>query len=134
MALELKKKCVIASELVEMCNLLSVELGFSVSESKKIIKRLCSEQALSHLDFLKDLNFENIDIKTDLDSADNERLNLLFSNIGKTDCESMLLLVEAFRQNMLESKKRYEECFKNKSRLYIAFGIFGGFAVTLVLI
>ena len=131
---KLKRRCLISAELVEMCSILTIELGFSVNETGKIIKRLCNEQSLSHLDFLKNINIENIHIETELDPADNERLNLLFGNMGKTDSESMLNLVESFRLNMIESRKRYEECYKNKSRLYIAFGIFGGLAVTLVLI
>ncbi|MDE5995840.1 MAG: hypothetical protein K2G56_02875, partial [Eubacterium sp.] len=105
---KLKRKCVISSELIEMCNLMAIELEFSVNETGKIIKRLCIEPTLSHLDFLKDLSFENIDIKTELDKEDNERINFLFKNIGKTDSASMLSLIEAFKQNMQISRKKYE--------------------------
>ena len=131
---KLKRKCVISSELIEMCNLMAIELEFSVNETAKIIKRLCNEPTLSHLDFLKHLSFENIDIKTELDKEDNERINFLFKNIGKTDSASMLNLIEAFKQNMQISRKKYEDYYKSHSRLYIAFGIFGSLAVTLVLI
>lgn len=133
-AYRLKRKCIVSNELVEMCNLIAIELEFSVNETGKIIKRLCSEPSLSHLDFLNSFDFENIHIKTELDDEDNERLNFLFKNIGKTDISSMLNLIESFKQNMIISKKKYENYYKNHSRLYIAFGIFGSLAVTLVLI
>ena len=133
-AYRLKKKCIVANELVEMCSLMAIELEFSVNESMKIINRLCNEPTLSHLSFLKNFSFENISIKTELDSADNERINFLFKNIGKTDSLSMLNLLEGFKQNMIESRNRYENYYKNHSELYIVFGIFGSRAVTLVLI
>lgn len=133
-ARRLKQRCIVANELIEMCSLISIELEFSVNETGKILKRLCSEPSLSHLNFLSDFDFENIHINTELDDEDNERLNFLFKNIGKTDTASMLNLLESFKQNMLISRKKYEDYYKNHSRLYIAFGIFGSLAVTLVLI
>ena len=123
-----------AKELVDMCALLAIELEFSVNESGKIIRRLSNEPTLSHLSFLKNINLENVDIKTELDSDDNERINFLFQNIGKTDSDSMLNLLKAFKQNMTESRKRYDEYYKNHAKLYVAFGVFGGLALTLVLI
>ena len=77
---------------------------------------------------------ESRHIKTELDKEDNERINFLFKNIGKTDTASMLSLIETFRQNMQLSRNKYEEYYKSHSRLYIAFGVFGSLAVTLVLI
>ena len=117
-----------------MSELISIELQFSARESGRIVKRLCGEPTLSHLDFLKTIDFEKVDIKTELDKEDNERLNFLFENIGKTDAFSMLNLVKAFKQNMEQSKKSYDEYYKNHARLYVMFGIFGGLAVTLALI
>ena len=130
----LKRKCILSNELIEMCNLMAIELEFSVNETGKIIKRLSNEPTLSHLTFLQNISLENIDIKTELDKEDNERINFLFKNIGKTDSASMLSLIEAFKQNMQISRKKYEDYYKSHSRLYIAFGIFGSLAVTLVLI
>ncbi|MDE6659801.1 MAG: hypothetical protein K2K01_06785 [Eubacterium sp.] len=130
----LKRKCILSNELIEMCNLMAIELEFSVNETGKIIKRLSNEPTLSHLTFLQNISLENIDIKTELDKEDNERLNFLFKNIGKTDSSSMLNLIEAFKQNMLVSRKNYEDYYKSHSKLYIAFGMFGSLAVTLVLI
>lgn len=133
-AYRLKRKCLISKELIEMCELMAIELEFSARESGRIVKRLCNEPTLSHLDFLKSIDFENVDIKTELDAEDNDRINFLFENIGKTDTTSMLGLIEGFKQNMELSRKRYDEYYKNHARLYVMFGIFGGFAITLVLI
>lgn len=116
-----------------MCNIISIELGCALSDSVQIIERLKQEKALSALDFLNDFDFEQIDIKTPLDGADNERLNLLLSELGRTDCGTMLSLTEAFRLNMCESKKRYDEYYKTHSRLYIALGFLSGIGISLVL-
>lgn len=133
-AYRLRRKCLISKELIEMSELIAIELQFSAQESGRIIKRLCDEPTLSHLSFLKAIDLENVDIKTELNKEDNERVNFLFENIGKTDISSMLDLVEAFKQNMKQSKKSYDEYYKNRARLYVMFGIFGGLAITLVLI
>ncbi len=117
-----------------MCDMMSIEFSFSANESTKIIKRLSDEPSLSHLVFLKDFNFENIDITTELNSVDNERINNLFKNVGKVDIDSMLELLSSFKMNITESNKNYEEYYKTHSRLYIAFGIFGGLVISLVLI
>lgn len=131
---KLKYRCIISQELIEMCNLMAIEFSFTVTNSTKIIKRLAEEPSLSHLDFLKNFNFENIDIKTELNSSDNERINLLFNKMGKTDALSMLDLIESFKKNMQESRKKYDEYYKSHGRLYIAFGIFGGLVISLVII
>ena len=117
-----------------MCSLMAVEIGFSANETSKIIERLGREPALCHLDFLKDLDFENINIKTELDDEDNESINFLFANLGKSDCATTLELLESFRKNMELSRKKYEDYYKSHAKLYVMFGIFGGLAVTLVLI
>lgn len=117
-----------------MSELMAIELGFSARESGRIVKRLCDEPTLSHLDFLQSIDFENVDIKTELDAQDNESINFLFENIGKIDTTSMLGLLESFKQNMELSRKRYDEYYKNHARLYVMFGIFGGLAITLVLL
>ncbi len=127
---KLKRKCCISSELIERRK----RKNRRARKTGKIIKRLCNEPTLLHLDFLNDLSLENIAIKTELDKEDNDRINFLFKNIGKTDSASMLSLIEAFKQNMQMSRKKYEDYYKSHSRLYIAFGIFGSLAVTLVLI
>lgn len=131
---KLKRKCIVSREIVEMCTLMSVELCFSASDSKRIVSRLSNEPSLSHLDFLNGFDFENIEIKTELDSVDNERLNLLFKNLGKTDSKSMLDLIEAFKSNMRQSVKKYEEYYKSHARLCIAFGVFGGLTLSLVIV
>lgn len=134
LAYKIKRKCIVSRELLEMCDLMSIEFSYSVNESTKIIKRLSNEPTLAHLIFLKDFNFEDISISTELSQIDNARINNLFRNIGKIDVNSMLELLTSFKMNMIESNKIYEEYYKTHSRLYIAFGIFGGLVISLVLI
>ncbi|MGN8612581.1 UNVERIFIED_CONTAM: hypothetical protein LJA04_09265, partial [Campylobacter jejuni] len=76
---------------------MNVELSFSADNSKKIIKKLAADENLSHLSFLKSIDLENINITTVLKSADNERVNSLFKNLGCTDISSMIKIIDSFK-------------------------------------
>ncbi len=133
-AMKLSELCVIASQLIQMADMMAVELSFSADHSRKIIKKLCREESLSRLHFLKDIDLENINIKTGLSAADDEKVNMLFKSLGSTDVASMLKIINSFKESISESRKKYEEYRRSHSRLYIAFGILGGLAVSIVLI
>lgn len=130
----LKEKCSVSSELITMADLMCAELSFSASSTEKIISRLAAEPSLSHLYFLKEIDFENISIKTPLDSSDNEQINLLFKELGKSDVESTVALINSFRESMQLSHKKYEENYRSHYKLCIAFGVLGGLAVTVILV
>lgn len=134
MALKLKNKCVICSELIEMCNLMSIEIGYFSNDTKTLVDNLSKEPSLAHLKFLNDYNPEKICISTELSEAEDEKLNALFRMLGTTDSSSMLDMVDSFRHYMEESKNKYKSYFSSHGRLYIAFGIFGGIAVSIVLV
>ncbi|MCI6245788.1 MAG: stage III sporulation protein AB [Eubacterium sp.] len=131
---KLKEKCSVSSELITMADLMCAELSFSASSTEKIISRLAAEPSLSHLYFLKEIDFENISIKTPLDSSDNEQINLLFKELGKSDVESTVALINSFRESMQLSHKKYEENYRSHYKLCIAFGVLGGLAVTVILV
>lgn len=131
---KLKEKCSVSSELITMADLMCAELSFSASSTEKIISRLAAEPSLSHLYFLKEIDFENISIKTPLDSSDNEQINLLFKELGKSDVESTVALINSFRESMQLSHKKYEEYYRSHYKLCIAFGVLGGLAVTVILV
>lgn len=133
-AMKLSERCAIASQLIQMADMMAVELSFSADNSRKIIKKLCREESLSRLHFLKDIDFENVNIKTGLSAADDEKVNMLFKSLGSTDVASMLKIINSFKESISESRKKYEEYRRSHSRLYIAFGILGGLAVSIVLI
>lgn len=133
-AMKLSERCAIASQLIQMADMMAVELSFSADNSRKIIKKLCREESLSRLHFLKDIDLENINIKTGLSAADDEKVNMLFKSLGSTDVASMLKIINSFKESISESRKKYEEYRRSHSRLYIAFGILGGLAVSIVLI
>lgn len=133
-AMKLSERCRIASQLIQMADMMAVELSFSADNSKKIIRKLCSESSLSQLTFLKEIDLENINIKTGLSTADDEKVNMLFKSLGSTDVASMLKIIDSFKESMSASRQRYEEYRKSHSRLYIAFGILGGLAVSIVLV
>lgn len=131
---KLKEKGSVSSELITMADLMCAELSFSASSTEKIISRLAAEPSLSHLYFLKEIDFENISIKTPLDSSDNEQINLLFKELGKSDVESTVALINSFRESMQLSHKKYEENYRSHYKLCIAFGVLGGLAVTVILV
>lgn len=133
-ALKTKDRCETARQLIQMADMMSVELSFSADNSRKIINRLRKEKSLSKLGFLNDIDLENIDIKTGLDPADDEKVNMLFRNLGSTDVSSMLRIINSFKESISASLKGYTEYSRSHSRLFVAFGILGGLAVSIVLI
>ena len=122
MAQKLKNKYVICCELLEMCNLMSIEIGYYSNDTKSVVNHLSNEPGLSHLKFLKTYNPENINIKTELTDSENEKINALFKILGTTDSDSMLDVINSFSKSIEESKEKYLGSFKSHSRLYIAFG------------
>lgn len=134
MAQKLKNKYIICCELLEMCNLMSLEIGYYSNDTKSVISNLSNEPALSHLSFLKTYNPENISIKTDLSESENEKINALFRILGTTDSDSMLDVINSFSKSIEESKEKYLSNFKSRSRLCIAFGVLGGMAVSILLV
>jgi len=134
MAQRLKNRYLLCSELIEMCNLIKIEIGYFSNDTGKIIKNLSEEPSLSRLKFLKTLDLENIHIKTELNETENEKINSLFKMLGSADSISTIEMVDSFKASIEESRRRYLNYSKSHSRLYIAFGIFGGIAVSIVLI
>ena len=131
---KIKEKCLISSELISMADLMSAELSFSADSTKRIVARLASEPSLSHLTFLRELDFENINISTPLNASDNEMINLLFKELGKSDVFSTIALIGSFREGMQISNKKYEEYYASHYKLCIAFGVLGGLAVSVILV
>lgn len=133
-AYKTKERCETARQLIQMADMMAVELSFSADNSRKIINRLGKETSLSRLGFLNDIDLENIDIKTDLDPQDDEKVNMLFKSLGSTDVQSMLKIINSFKESISVSLSRYSDYSKSHSRLFVAFGILGGLAVSIVLI
>lgn len=134
MVQKLRIKYQVCCELIQMCNLMSVEIGYFSNETKLVVNNLSKEPALSHLKFLKSFDPENVNIKTELSALENEKINALFRMLGTTDSYSMLDMISSFCRFMEESKDKYYSDFKSHSRLYIAFGVFGGMAVSILLV
>lgn len=133
-ALKTRERCETARQLLQMADMMAVELSFSADNSRKIINRLKKEKSLSRLTFLNDINMENIDIKTGLNPADDEKVNMLFKSLGSTDVRSMLKIINSFKESISASLSGYTDYSRSHSRLFAAFGILGGLAVSIVLI
>ena len=113
---------------------MAVELSFSSDNSRKIVNRLRKEQSLSRLTFLNDIDFENINIKTGLNPSDDEKVNMLFKSLGSTDVQSMLKIINTFKESISASLCGYTDYSKSHSRLFTAFGVLGGLAVSIMLL
>lgn len=133
-AYKTKDRCETAMQLIRMADMMAVELSFSADNSRKIINRLRKEKSLSRLSFLNDIDLENIDIKTGLEPGDDEKVNMLFKSLGSTDVQSMLKIIDSFKESISASLEGYKEYSNSHSRLFMAFGILGGLAVSIVLI
>lgn len=133
-AYKTEERCETVRQLILMAEMMAVELSFSADNSRKIIDKLKKERSLSKLAFLNSIDLENIDIKTGLDPADDEKVNMLFKNFGSTDVQSMLKLIDSFKESMSLRLSAYTDYKRSHSRLYVAFGVLGGIAVSIVLI
>lgn len=129
-----KERCETARQLIQMADMMAVELSFSADNSFKIIKTLKKEKSLSRLAFLNDIDLENIDIKTGLSPADDEKVNSLFKSLGSTDVKSMLKIIDSFKESISASLSGYCDYSRSHSRLFLAFGILGGLAVSIMLV
>ncbi len=133
-AFKTKERCETARQLIRMADRIAVELSFSADNSFKIISKLRKDKTLSNLEFLNEIDLENVNIKTGLNPSDDEKVNSLFRSLGSTDVKSMIKILDSFKESISASLSGYCDYSRSHSRLYFAFGILGGLAVSIMLI
>lgn len=133
MAYKLRIKYLISCELIQMCNLMKIELGYYINSTELIIKNLAVNSSLSHLIFLKNIDLNCINIDCGLGEFENQKLNALFNVLGNTDADSVIDVIDSVEIAFEDSKNKYYEYYVSHSKLYAAVGVFCGLAVSIIL-
>lgn len=130
-----KKRISICTQLIGFCDLLSMDLSYTVNPIHKIIAKTVNNDRYKNLDFLtQDCVKQKSGIVSPLSADENEEIAQFLYSLGKSDIKSQLLLIEAFREYISHSLSLYREKYKKDSKLFVTFGFFGGVIVSLLLI
>lgn len=130
-----KKRISICNQLIGFCDLLSMDLSYTVNPINKIITKIINNDRYKNLDFItQDCVKQKSVISSPLSAAENEEISQFLYSLGKSDIKSQLLLIEAFREYVSHSRCVYREKHKKDSKLFVTFGFFSGVVVSLLLI
>ena len=131
MSYNLKRKVRICRDLLSLCDILIIDVSFR----KNSLIELLDKNRFSNLGFI---NSNMIKTREKVISPLNENENSLISDflfsLGKSDANSQLVLIEGFKENIEIIKRKYENSYAEKARLYLAFGFFSGLAASLVIL
>lgn len=130
-----KKRISICTQLLSFCDLLSMNLSYTVNPINKIICKTVNDERYKNLDFItQDCIKEKSKILSPLSFAENEEISQFLYSLGKSDIKSQLILIDSFREYINHSLLIYREKHKKNSKLFITFGFFGGVVISLLLI
>lgn len=132
---KLKKKVTVCSQLSVMCDMLCLDLGFTVTPVTQLINRILLDERLDSLNFISAENVKsNRPVKSCLSNSENIELSKFLYSLGKSDVKSQIKLINGFKEYIKERESEYNFQLKKNSKLYISFGFFGGLVISLVLI
>ena len=131
MSRNLKKRVTVCKELIGLCDILSID----ISQRNNSLTKLLGDGRFQSLDFLNsEMLKQRMKINSPLSAEDNELVSDFIYSLGKSDSNSQLKLIETFRKSIEQSKRKYEVDYSENSRLYLAFGLFGGVVFSLIII
>lgn len=125
----------VCGELIFLCELIIVDLSYKVTPATALITNLLNDDRMKHLDFIKtDAVIDKSKIESVLCDKDNREISDFLYSFGKSDRENQIKLVNAFKNYITESEKKYKDVYSRNSNLYKAFGFFGGVAIAVILL
>ena len=120
----------VCDELIFLCELINVDLSYKMTPATVLIDALLKDERLKHLGFINSAALVN----SLLCNKDNKEISEFLYSFGKSDRENQIKLVNAFKNYITESEKKYKEVYNRDSKLYRAFGFFGGVAIAVILL
>lgn len=134
LGLDLRKKCVICSQLLIMCELMRSHLSYKLSNTDDLIEMLKNEDRLNDLKFLQSYDLEKRnEIETPLKPAENAEITSLFRRLGTTDLENQTRMIEGFISYITLQRDYYNQEYEKRRKLYAAFGLSGGLLIAIML-
>ncbi len=128
-----KDRLIISRELLHLCDMIIIDLGFSVTPATKLLQKLLSDSSLRHLSFITEENIKKrLPVCSVLSASENEQISEFVYMLGKSDVKAQTKLVLSFKEYMKKTEEKYSEKYKKESKLYITFGFFSGVLVSLI--
>ena len=125
----------VCDELIFLCELINVDLSYKMTPATVLIDALLKDERLKHLGFINSSALVNkLTVNSLLCNKDNKEISEFLYSFGKSDRENQIKLVNAFKNYITESEKKYKEVYNRDSKLYRAFGFFGGVAIAVILL
>ena len=126
MSYSLREKELICRELVNLCDVISIDISYR----KNSVMTLINDCAFKRLSFITpECITDRNALSSPLSSEENRELSGFLYSLGKSDMKSQLLLVSGFKEYISLRGERYAGLCDKNSKLYIALGLFAG-AVT----
>ncbi len=127
----IKRKINICCDLVALTNYILPEIKLKQTS----VSDLFASPEFEKLDFAgQDMLLSEQSAKTSLSDDENKIIGGFFYSLGKYDVENQIKQIEAFREYMTESQRKYEEMYKSKAKIYLSLSFSFGIIVTLALI
>jgi stage III sporulation protein AB len=132
---DLKQKILVCRQLSVMCDLLLIDLGYTVTPIYQLLDKVLNDERLNKLNFI---SFDNVkkykNVESCLAYSDNQELSNFLYSLGKSDVKSQINLITGFKEYINIREADYNTQYSKNSKLYLSFGFFGGVVISLVLI
>lgn len=125
-----------------MCELIEIEMQFNLTDITSIFKKMTTMADFKSLSFIQKMDKGEpfyaafcaaLDGCTSyIDHSDRASLKQMAAFLGSTDVQTQLSFLNAYKASMQKRLSHYEAEEKRLSKLYVAFGFFGGCAAVLV--
>lgn len=131
MSRKLKEKVIICSELLRLCDILSIDI---LNKNNSLIT-LLEDRRFKSLCFINsDMLKNEREVNSPLRREDNKLISDFVYSLGKSDSQSQLKLISSFRESIKLSREKYQADYSKNSRLYPAFGAFAGIVFSLIVL
>ncbi len=128
----IRKKIKICEDLIKLCDLVSTDMAYKQSP---IISLVLESVQNTNIDFITSDCFYHCTVpQSCLADHENQRIGEFIFSLGKTDTASQLNMIDAFRKYISMARDNYSAAYSTKSKVYIAFGLCCGLALSLLLI
>lgn len=118
---------------MHLCDMIIIDLGFSVTSATKLLQKLLSDENLRHLSFITEENIKTrLPVCSVLSESENEQISEFVYMLGKSDVKAQTKLVKSFKEYIKKMEEKYSEKYRKESKLYITFGFFSGVLVSLI--
>lgn len=131
----MRQRYKICSELKTLCDMMIVDLGYSVTPAVLMLDNFLSDSRFKHLNFFDSNCIKRlISLESPLTDEDSKRLSSFLYSLGKSDVKGQIKLIDNFR-NIMESKEEYyKQEYTKKSKLNMTFSFCAAAVFALVIV